>query len=203
MNENRNSLTLEDAAAALNQMTPEDYVDLQRFISASEEQLPEAPSSVNFRVRTKRGLDVQFTLRDWDENRLLARLLPFAKLVDNALGIETSSSQAAEKAAPNPQEIRITSDVDPAIVDRPGVEMFTVSSLEYSFTRAKSPFLKVRGGRFTKWGYPAYNEVIPESVDYGKMEQGVEDTNIPSELMYAYVDMNAERKKIIAFGTTR
>ena len=44
--------------------------------------LPEAPAALNFRGRTSKGWDIQFTLRDWSEEALIARFGNFVALLE-------------------------------------------------------------------------------------------------------------------------
>lgn len=197
-------MTKQEAAELLASMTPEDMLDMQRFMAASEQNLPEAPVSVNFRGTTTNGYDFMFTLRDWDEIRLLGRVIKFAIEVEKRIGLSPpggnsrgSQYSPQQDATPSNDEVRLTSQVDASVIEAPSVEMYAVTSLEYGFA-GKTPRLKVRGGRYTKWGYSAYPEVIPEDVDYGSWEIGKELTAIPANMKYAYVDK--EKKKIVAFA---
>lgn len=52
---------------------------------AKDEQLAEAPASINFKGVTKGGWDVMFTLRDVDEYVLLTRFGDFVKKLDEFL----------------------------------------------------------------------------------------------------------------------
>ena len=197
----KQTLTNEEAAAALETMTPEAYTELMAYVASMEEALPEAPASCNFKVATPRGWDIQFTLRGWDENRLLERVSAFERLLEEAGcapagGKGPATPQAAAQAEQKP--IRITSDgVDPAVVEGPEVDSFKVETLTYGFS-GKTPHLVVRGGRWTQFGWKAWPEVIPGDVDYGKWPVG-EPQSPPDCMAFAYVDKG--KKKIVAFAT--
>jgi hypothetical protein len=194
-------MTLEEAAQELDGMTPESLLEHFEYIHTLENRqgLPEAPASVNFKIKTKNGTDVQFTMRDVDEIALLKRFNSLVKLMKNH-GSEPvkRDSSASTVAANDTTEIRITSEVDASVIDNPNVERFDVTSLEYGIGKVK--FLMVKGGVWTKFGWRAYPEVIPTGVDYESWDVGVSVTDIPENMKYAFVDKTEGKRKIVAFA---
>jgi len=189
-------ITLEDAAQALAQMTPEDYVALMRYQAASESNLPEAPASMNFRAKSEHGYDFLITLRDWDENRLLDRILEFGKRLNAEASISpTSSKSTAVESVP--EEIRITSDVDASVIDGDNVIQYKVDTIQLKQGK-KGNYFKIKGGKYTQWGWNAFESVFPENVKLPAMAKDEETTSIPKELEYAYVDTNL--KRVVAFA---
>ena len=193
-------LTLEEASEELSTITPEKYIELLDYIASLEvanaKGLPEAPASINFRVKTAEGPEAMFTMRDWDENALLERFGNVVALMKEhgAEPVKRGRGNADEEAV----EVRITSEVDPSVIEGENVERFEVSSLTYQFA-GKTPYLLVRGGFWTKYGWRAYPEIIPPSIPYGDWTQGEERNSIPADLRYAFVDKT--KKKIMAFAT--
>ena len=191
-----NEQTLKEAAQALAEMTPEQYVALMRYQEASERSLPEAPASMNFRATSEKGYDFLITLRDWDEDRLLDRILHFAKRLDEEISISPASSKSTAKES-TPEEIRITSDVDQSVTEGNDVVSYKVSSIQLKSGK-RGDYYKVRGGKFTQWGWNAFSDVFPQDLKLPAMAKDEEVTNIPPELEYAYV--NTELKRVVAFA---
>lgn len=51
----------------------------------------------------------------------------------------------------------------------------------------KGDFLRVRGGKFVKFGVPCYAEKFPQGLDVSKMQYGIEFTQIPDFMKLATV----------------
>jgi hypothetical protein len=66
-------------------------------------------------------------------------------------------------AMPGPSSPGLIGSSDPAGHDAQAGEWIEVSSYSLELTKEKKiPYLRVKGGRFNKWGLSAYAEVIPE-----------------------------------------
>ena len=194
------SMTLEEAALALNGMTPEAYLEVMDYVESLElrQGLPEAPSSVNFRMNGADGGEAQFTLRDWDENNLLVRFKKLLDLTKSDGAQAVVSRQQIAKREPD-LEVRITSEVAASVIEGENVERFEVSELEFNRGN-KTDFVMVKGGVWMKFGWRAYPEVIPTSVSTEDWTPGESHTNVPPEMKYAYVDKTDGKRKIVAFA---
>lgn len=188
------TMTLEEAA----QLTPEDVLDMHRIVAAAELNLPEAPSSMNFRAESEHGYEFMITLRDWDENRLLDRILAFGKRLNSEASISPPKGGGTKSDEPQ-GEIRLTSDVDPSVIEGPSVIVYKVDSLVHKIGK-KGSYFKVKGGKWTQWGWNAFQDVFPQEITFGTLEKDQVVTNLPRELEYAYVDQ--DKKRVVAFATT-
>ena len=106
--------------------------------------LPEAPASLNFRGITKGGWDVQFTLRDTDENVLLNRFGDLVKLLEEKYYV-TPKGKPSGNGKPDTHPPGVPADSTPA----PEQElMFDAEEMVHGSGKA----WKVRGGKYTKFG---------------------------------------------------
>jgi len=78
--------------------------------------MQEAPASLNFRVKTRKGYDVQFTLRDTSEEKLLERFGQFVKMIEaKGIGPESNGHASALPATagePAKQRHRLQTAMD-------------------------------------------------------------------------------------------
>ena len=148
----------------------ENYIGtrLIRFIRWSQENnkmsenLPEAPASLNFifDLRTKEVSSIQITLRGKDESEVVER----ARQLMRELGVGKSEPKAATVSKPETWG-EVGEDAKRALAEvRNEVEEFDVlenptGELQYTTTGKK--YMKVRGGRWTKYGVSAWPEIIP------------------------------------------
>lgn len=205
----------EEAKAALESMTPEDYLDLMNYIKKLESNLPEAPASFTFRTEDEAGWNVQMTMRDADEFVLLDRYNQFRnRIAQNGIRPEGSFTAPAPapvqqtqaqptqqtQAQPEQQQPQInatvTSPKAPDLTDQ-SLEVFEVSSLNHLVSEQGSHYLQVKGGRWKKFGWKAWPEIVPEGYELTQFAIG-QDTAPPVDFELAYV--NRERKKIVAFA---
>lgn len=200
---NKQITTLEEAAQALQELTPEDLLAMMRYQEASEQSLPEAPASMNFRAVSKQGFEFLITLRDWDENRLLDRVLSFGGTLSDKASIVPSSGGGYKKAAQpvSTGEVRLTTEgVDPSIIEGPNIIMYQVETLVHKIGK-RGAYFKAKGGQWKQWGWNAFQDVFPKDVNFGTaLQQDQEITDIPSQLKYAYVDK--DKKRVVAFAAS-
>ena len=197
----KKELTLNEAAEAVSQLTPEDYIEIQRYINASENPLPEAASSINFRAKSKNlGFEFQITLRDNDENRLLERVLAFGEKLNTEAQIAPVQHKAKAEPVQATGEIRITSNVEASVIDVPNVIMYEVSTLVHKINKNGGSYYKVKGGPWTQWGWNAFSDVFPKDVALPTVAKDAEITQIPSDIRYAYVDK--DQKRVVAFASS-
>ena len=122
--------------------------------------LPEAPASLNFRGITQNGWDVQFTLRDVDEDVLLTR---FGKLInkleENYKVVPKGYSKPNGNGSQNTKSVPMpTGDVPPPAQPQEDL-MFEAERLVGS-TSGDKTYWKVQGGKFSKYGVNIWPEVL-------------------------------------------
>lgn len=87
------------------------------------------------------------------------------------------------------------------------LEIIPVKSVRHVISQdGSSHYVRAMGGRFTKFGVPAYDEVIPKSVQYMLYPVGV-DYQTPPEMAFMTVEItkdkqNHDKPKVIAFHAT-
>jgi hypothetical protein len=131
--------------------------------------MPEAPACLNFRGTTQKGWDVQFTLRDWSEDALLARFGAFVKRLEEA-GV-TPPGQLTHHSVPAPLQqpslASATPNELPQVTGSPAPQKaeelsFEAETLVGSMSEGKR-FWKVKGGKFAKFGVTIWPEAARES----------------------------------------
>ena len=132
--------------------------------------MEEARASLNFFGITRKGWNVQFTLRDDDEMALMER---FAKLsgwleehhvAPKPVGNQPTSAPPTHRDAPGQaQSPPPTSSVPPpAAAQHEGSLSFEAESLVGSTSEGKT-YWKVRGGMFKKFGVTIWPEVLTKA----------------------------------------
>ena len=152
--------------------------------------LPEAPASVNFRVPWN-GWDVQFTLRDNDEEALMERLVMFRAVIEeNGFVSEPKQAPPASKSPPPaPSKVEaVSADVETQVWSEP-------ITLEVKEMKGGKRYLTVKGGSYTQYGAPAWPEVIP--FDIGHWGIGVEYEGLPDGLTEVVVQMGEYKGKTV------
>jgi len=133
---------------------------------ADLKNLSESPASMNFFGITKAGWNVQFTLRDIDEDRLMERFARFVGLLDQYhVTPKPVGQQPQQPAAPQPPASGIpntTPTPPPATTGNAHTsqdQSFAADSLIGSILEGKL-YWKVKGGRFSKYGVAIWPEVL-------------------------------------------
>jgi hypothetical protein len=131
--------------------------------------LPEAPASLNVRGVTGKGWEVQFTLRDWSEEALLARFAEFVKKLDELHITPPGALRVAPPSLPvsAPAPEQLASAELPGFTGSPAPQKaeelsFDAVELVGEMHQGKTNW-KVKGGKFTKFGVPIYPEALKES----------------------------------------
>lgn len=189
---------IEQAQERLATMTVEDLLGIDEYISKLEQNMPEAPASLNFFGVSEEGWNLQYTLRDVDEMVLMARYQRFVDYL-NSIGISPKQvGQGATKSgatATSKDSVYVPEGVD-ATDD--SVDVYEVENLVHQVSQNGTHFLIAKGGKYSQYGYKAWPEVVEKAgVNVEEMPFG-ETTKIPPELRLAWVDKN--KKKIVAFG---
>ena len=130
--------------------------------------MEEARASLNFFGITRKGWNVQFTLRDDDEMALMERFAAFVvkleevqHVVPKPVGQQAANlRQTAPEAPGQAQTPPPTSSVPPpAATQHEGPLSFEAESLVGSTSEGKT-YWKVRGGMFKKFGVTIWPEVL-------------------------------------------
>jgi hypothetical protein len=151
----------------------------------------EAPASLNFKVVTEKGYDVQFTLRDESEANLLKRFAALVLLLEEKhvrppgsvfetviKKIQNVTAQAALLEPPDPWQGDL-----PALSDvKIGDDEFQADKLVGAMLDGKV-YWKVKGGRFSKFGVTIWPEALKES--------GIDPSKLSVEKEYPIKDMTA------------
>ena len=117
--------------------------------------LPEAPASLNFRGITQNGWDVQFTLRDADEDALLTR---FGSLINK---LEANYKVVPKGKQPNGNGSQNTPVPPPTGNAPPPTEdLFFDAERLVGSTSGDKTYFKVQGGKFSKYGVTIWPEVL-------------------------------------------
>jgi hypothetical protein len=81
-------------------------------VVVTEQVLPEAPASINFKGRTSKGWDVMFTLRDADEMILLDRFGKFVAVLEDTYHVSPTGKPNGNGHQPEP--VQDLPDDDPS-----------------------------------------------------------------------------------------
>lgn len=121
-------------------------------------QHTEAPSSINFKGKTSKGWETQWTLRDESEAMLLERFRTFASiLLEN--GIEpTGKTTATNGTSPNGAPPAFTAPV----TDTNEQLSFKADELVGSTNNGKI-YWRVKGNPFTQYGVVIWGEILDEA----------------------------------------
>jgi len=142
----------------------------------TDKDLFEAPASLTFKAVTSKGWDVQFTLRDFDENKLLDRFGKFVVALETA-GVHHNGSTPTPPTSKPAQPSFTPDELDRAIEDHglpPGVLptiaqpaqqpvlTFTAEVLVATMVDGKV-YRKVKGGKFSRFGVTIWDEVLQDA----------------------------------------
>jgi hypothetical protein len=190
---------IEQAEEKLATLTVEDLLAQDTYISKLEAGMPEAPASLNFYGISQEGWNIQFTLRDVDENILMQRFERFTDYL-SAMRIEPKAvgqqniATVAQAAPVSAEPTYVPSGVD---LDTPGIVVFPVESITHQVSTNGVHYLNAKGGKWTQYGWKAWPEVVPTTVNVEQLPFG-ELKEVPGELAMAWADTT--KKKIVAFG---
>ena len=129
--------------------------------------MEEARASLNFFGITRKGWNVQFTLRDDDEAALMDRFAAFvlkleeSHVVPKPVGQQaTTPPQNAQNGSGGAQSAPPTVSTPPAAAAHPdGPLTFQAVDMVGSTSQGKT-YWKVRGGQFTKFGVTIWPETL-------------------------------------------
>jgi len=128
----------------------------------------EAPASLNFFGITKAGWNVQFTLRDNDEDALMTRFARFVGILaqyqvqPKAVGQQPIQiSGSPQPSAPQPPASNPPATPPPSTTQAASNSAlsFHADTLAATLADGKT-YWKIKGGRFSKWGINVWPEVL-------------------------------------------
>lgn len=219
----RSSDRLKQAAEELNTMTPDSYLELIEYVDRLEKGLPELPCRVTVKMFSGGGYDTMFTLLDVDDDMLYDRLVALMSKLKGAgfvperhyqqpksaeqhekeaNGAKSASAPAQQsESAPKSEALEVlTTKGDPDVTGEE-IDRFSVNLIQRKQSDdGKYTYLLVKGGRWMRWGFRAWPEVLPPSIKLEAMELGKEVGDIPADLQIAYARTSKGDSKIIAFA---
>ena len=213
---------LDSAKKELEQLTPEDLLNIKTRLSIAEDAviLPEAPSVAFMELRAPSGSKINLTVRAVSGQRAidaLAQAVAYARerYSMSTTGQPTSTAPLPMTEPPHEEYLPpLEGDIPPAVITNAPPMVTIAASAPYSaaqptsvqgapqptlvdiavesITRerkrdGKGDFLRVRGGKFGRYGVPCYAEKFPQGLDVSKMQYGIEFTQIPDFMKHATV----------------
>jgi len=198
---------IDNAKKELAAMKPEDLLNLQTELEIAQDavELPEAPAIAFMELRAPSGSKINLTVRAGNGKLVLDSLASAVAHARDRYGMVTVGTPMSQAPVPMEQP-PLPNDESPQVpltsapntgTPQPTYVPITIqsSTIEIpveSLTRErkrdmKGDFLRVRGGRYTKFGVPCYPEHFPQGLDVTQMQYGVEFTNIPPSMKVAVV----------------
>ena len=119
--------------------------------------LPEAPASLNFRGITQKGWDVQFTLRDADEDALLERFGKLINKLEENYKVVPKGYRQPENGSLPPASVPPPASDPPT---QPQEDLFFEAERLVGSTSGDKTYWKVQGGKFSKFGVNIWPEIL-------------------------------------------
>ena len=215
---------IEEAQNELGNMTPEDLLALREQADRAQANtvLPEAVAVCFTEVFTSRGNKVSITCRGVSGRHAIDELANTLRYAREKYGmLPPNQPTNLIQHPPQPPDAN-----EPVYVEESGgsdttnvtyTPSVTTNAPTYSNTGqplidivvttitrerkrdGKGDFLRVRGGMYTKFGVPAYDNTWPQGFDINKMQYGVEVTQIPPQMRNARVDTRTPGTKVVQF----
>lgn len=206
MTEEYSKAQLDKAKAAIERLTPEEWIGIQEYILKLEKNWPEAPTSVNVKCIGPTGMPSQWTIRDFDDEMLQQRHEALLAYLDRE-GYLPERTYTPSHGSASAKSTASTNGDEPLIITTPGVtqdmldsgnyKSFPVESIIHAVTVGKAVHhLVVKGGIWKTYGYKAWPEVIPADFKFDQYEVGKESPP-PSSMQITYFD--EVRKRVVAF----
>jgi len=156
---------------------------------------------MNFFGITKAGWNVQFTLRDVDEDALMTRFARFVGILDKYAVTPKPVGQQPAAQPPTsvpPPAVRAPNTPPPAAqaqASNGGTDSFEASILCGSINGSKT-YWKVKGGRFSKFGVSVWPEVLkPAGYDTDALDPR-QEYNIQGFVAYYVMDEEGKATKV-------
>lgn len=162
----------------LKNMTPEDLLalrgDLNRALNNAT--LPEAVSVCWTEVYTAKGGKINLTCRGVSGRQALDELADAMRYARDTYGMTNLRPEAPAIESSEPQYVPV-GDAQPTInpVGNIKIDDIQITSITRERKRdGKGDFLRVKGGIYTRYGAPAYDNSYPQGFDISKLTYGIE-----------------------------
>lgn len=163
----------------LKNMTPEDLLalrgDLNRALNNTT--LPEAVSVCWTELYTAKGGKINLTCRGVSGRQALDELADAMRYARDAFGMTNLRPEAPVIESTEPQYVSVGGVSETPTPTNIKVDEISVTSITRERKRdGKGDFLRVKGGMYTRFGAPAYDQVYPQGFDITKLTYGIEVT---------------------------
>jgi len=204
---------INQAREELKNLTPEDLLAMREELDRAymNQNMPEAVAICFTEVFSSRGNKINITCRGMTGKQAIDELANTLRYARERYNMQVAHpAQTVTQVDDN--EPRYVSDVPVSDVPMASVPVsLTVDEIQVTtITRerkrdGKGDFLRVRGGGYTKFGVPAYDNVFPKTFDITKLTYGVEalaPTGMGVAKVQADVDVSGHKSKakVISFS---
>ena len=204
---------INQARDELKNLTPEDLLAMKEELDRAymNQNMPEAVAICFTEVFSSKGNKINITCRGMTGKQAideLANTLRYARERYN-MQVAHPAQTVIEQSPIDDNEPRYVSDV-PQVAVSTNNNMVIDDIQVTTITRerkqdGKGDFLRVRGGGYTKYGAPAYDNIFPKTFDITKLTYGVEvlaPTGMGLAKVQALVDASGRKSKakVISFS---
>lgn len=169
------------AREELKDMTPEDLLTLRGELNRAlnNVSLPEAVAICWTEVYSAKGNKINVTCRGVSGQQALDELVNTLRYARDSFGLAPvrPQAQAPDQNPQPPEEARYVPDAaeSSGMPTNIKTEDIAVTSISRERKRdGKGDYLRVKGGIFTLYGAPAYDNVYPQGFDIAKLTYGIE-----------------------------
>lgn len=207
---------INSARDELKSMTPEDLLTLKGELDRAyaNQAMPEAVSICFTEVYTSKGNKINITCRGMTGKQAIDELADTLRYARDRYNMHVghtqpqSMSQTVEESEPHYVDIPVEVGLYTPSGAPSGTAIDDIAVTTITRERkkdGKGDFLRVRGGTYTKYGAPAYDNVMPKSFDITKLQYGIETlppTGMTTAKVQAELDASGKKSKakVIAFS---
>ncbi len=180
---------INSAMEDLKNMTPEDLLSLRGALDRAIENitLPEAVAICFTEVYTPSGTKISVTCRGVSGKNAIDELANTLRYIQQTYNMHTSHPVQSE-----PQYVQDEQTVVPQVDPIKTVDIDVIGISRERKQDGKGDFLRVKGGVFTRYGAPAYDNIFPKTLDITKLNYGVEMSPTP-DLAHARVQYEVNK----------
>ena len=198
---------INQAREELKNLTPEDLLAMREELDRAyaNQCMPEAVAICFTEVFSSKGNKINITCRGMTGKQAideLANTLRYARERYN-MQVAHTAQVVAQQEDNEPQYVDVG---QPQATSSMAVDDIQVTTITRERKRdGKGDFLRVRGGQYTKFGVPAYDNSYPKTFDITKLTYGVEvlaPTGMGLAKVQADVDASGHKSKakVISFS---
>lgn len=195
---------INQAREDLKNMTPEDLLSLRGALDRAMANLtlPEAAAICFTEVYSATGNKINITCRGVSGKHALDDLADTLRYAKQTYNMDVASNRPVAPTAPTnePQYVAPEETQSNTVV----VDIDVIGITRERKRDGKGDFLRVRGGVFTKFGAPAYDSVVPQTLDINKMTHGIEMSPPPgmtkAKVQAEMIDGKYSHAKVISFS---